>query len=187
MANPIVGQMPNPISNPIGLGVPPFPLNLDHRLPGQPNIPNLPQQQQQCPLFDGSQQPPFTKLQTEVINADTPTDPNQSTPATIIKHLHELAQQSKLVTEQQQKKQYEEVQLQQQQMEQKEEYVNKTPETVTNSGIVSVTPVKGQRTENIVASTDFHASTKKVLSLPPDWKTATDPEGKVYYYHVITR
>ncbi|KAK1172371.1 hypothetical protein AOXY_G4937 [Acipenser oxyrinchus oxyrinchus] len=24
-------------------------------------------------------------------------------------------------------------------------------------------------------------------SLPPNWKAARDPEGKIYYYHVITR
>ena len=29
--------------------------------------------------------------------------------------------------------------------------------------------------------------THKRPALPPNWKTATDPEGKVYYYHSITR
>ncbi|KAM5313271.1 histone-lysine N-methyltransferase SETD2 isoform 3-T3 [Glossophaga mutica] len=27
----------------------------------------------------------------------------------------------------------------------------------------------------------------KTIVLPPNWKTARDPEGKIYYYHVITR
>ncbi|XP_064410107.1 histone-lysine N-methyltransferase SETD2 [Latimeria chalumnae] len=27
----------------------------------------------------------------------------------------------------------------------------------------------------------------KTIILPPNWKTARDPEGKIYYYHVITR
>ncbi|XP_029444100.1 histone-lysine N-methyltransferase SETD2 isoform X2 [Rhinatrema bivittatum] len=27
----------------------------------------------------------------------------------------------------------------------------------------------------------------KTIVLPPSWKTARDPEGKIYYYHVITR
>ncbi|XP_053569697.1 histone-lysine N-methyltransferase SETD2 isoform X2 [Bombina bombina] len=27
----------------------------------------------------------------------------------------------------------------------------------------------------------------KTIVLPPEWKTARDPEGKIYYYHVITR
>ncbi|KAG8535057.1 hypothetical protein GDO81_029565, partial [Engystomops pustulosus] len=27
----------------------------------------------------------------------------------------------------------------------------------------------------------------KTIVLPPHWKTARDPEGKIYYYHVITR
>ncbi|CAM9421702.1 unnamed protein product [Lampetra planeri] len=27
----------------------------------------------------------------------------------------------------------------------------------------------------------------KVISLPPNWRTATDQEGKIYYYHVVSR
>ncbi|NWR38619.1 SETD2 methyltransferase, partial [Tachuris rubrigastra] len=27
----------------------------------------------------------------------------------------------------------------------------------------------------------------KTIVLPPNWKTARDPEGKIYYYHVVTR
>uniref|UniRef100_A0A8C5X6R1 [histone H3]-lysine(36) N-trimethyltransferase n=1 Tax=Malurus cyaneus samueli TaxID=2593467 RepID=A0A8C5X6R1_9PASS len=27
----------------------------------------------------------------------------------------------------------------------------------------------------------------KTIILPPNWKTARDPEGKIYYYHVVTR
>lgn len=27
----------------------------------------------------------------------------------------------------------------------------------------------------------------KTIVLPPNWKVARDPEGKIYYYHIITR
>ncbi|EDO43764.1 predicted protein, partial [Nematostella vectensis] len=27
----------------------------------------------------------------------------------------------------------------------------------------------------------------KPRALPPNWKTATDPQGKIYYYHTLTR
>ena len=27
----------------------------------------------------------------------------------------------------------------------------------------------------------------KTIVLPPGWKVARDPEGKIYYYHIITR
>lgn len=27
----------------------------------------------------------------------------------------------------------------------------------------------------------------KTIVLPPSWKVARDPEGKIYYYHVVTR
>ena len=27
----------------------------------------------------------------------------------------------------------------------------------------------------------------KAIRLPPNWKTAKDPTGKVYYYHTVTR
>lgn len=27
----------------------------------------------------------------------------------------------------------------------------------------------------------------KTIILPPNWKVARDPEGKIYYYHVVTR
>lgn len=27
----------------------------------------------------------------------------------------------------------------------------------------------------------------KTIVLPPNWKVARDPEGKIYYYHIVTR
>lgn len=27
----------------------------------------------------------------------------------------------------------------------------------------------------------------KTIVLPPSWKVARDPEGKIYYYHIVTR
>lgn len=27
----------------------------------------------------------------------------------------------------------------------------------------------------------------KTIILPPSWKVARDPEGRIYYYHIITR
>lgn len=27
----------------------------------------------------------------------------------------------------------------------------------------------------------------KKIVLPPTWKPARDPEGKIYYYHIVTR
>lgn len=27
----------------------------------------------------------------------------------------------------------------------------------------------------------------KTIVLPPSWKVARDPEGKIYYYHIATR
>lgn len=27
----------------------------------------------------------------------------------------------------------------------------------------------------------------KTIILPPNWKVARDPEGKIYYYHIVTR
>lgn len=27
----------------------------------------------------------------------------------------------------------------------------------------------------------------KTIVLPPNWKAARDPEGKIYYYHIVTR
>lgn len=182
----VVGHLPN-LPNPNRLPLPPFSIGPEQRLPGQPN---LPQQQQQRPFFDASQPPPFTQLPAKPMATNTPTEASQSTPATIIKHLHELAQQSKLVTEQQQKQQQlqQQQQQQQQKVEQKEESGNRTPETATESGISSVTPVKGNRGgESSMVSSDFEANPKSLSSLPPDWKAATDPEGKVYYYHIVTR
>ncbi|CAG14758.1 unnamed protein product, partial [Tetraodon nigroviridis] len=32
----------------------------------------------------------------------------------------------------------------------------------------------------------FPLKPKKIV-LPPTWKPARDPEGKIYYYHIVTR
>ena len=104
------------------------------------------------------------------------SDQSQSTPASIIKHLHELAQQSKIAAAQHQQKQ---------QLDQVSEYGQRTPETAAESGISYVTPVK--ETRHLPSNTESPVNAKPIGSLPPNWKTATDPEGKIYYYHVLTR
>ena len=54
-----------------------------------------------------------------------------------------------------------------------------TPETIKTS---SATPPLPQRT-----SSTSPTRTRPLPALPPNWKTATDPEGRVYYYHTVTR
>lgn len=104
------------------------------------------------------------------------SDQSQSTPASIIKHLHELAQQSKIAAAQHQSKQ---------QVDQVSGYGQGTPETAPESGISYVTPVKEAR--NLPSNAESPVNAKPIGSLPPNWKTATDPEGKIYYYHILTR
>ncbi|XP_032241373.1 histone-lysine N-methyltransferase SETD2 isoform X2 [Nematostella vectensis] len=43
--------------------------------------------------------------------------------------------------------------------------------------------------ESIIINTEHHHTPAKVKprALPPNWKTATDPQGKIYYYHTLTR
>ena len=57
----------------------------------------------------------------------------------------------------------------------------------------TVTSASAQRCE-VTESTPFGSEPStpspvkhKPMHLPPHWKTATDPQGKVYYYHAITR
>jgi hypothetical protein len=46
----------------------------------------------------------------------------------------------------------------------------------------------GSRKTNIRDSSISPAKPKKPTnSLPTNWKTATDPQGNIYYYHTITR
>ncbi|KAM4821601.1 histone-lysine N-methyltransferase SETD2 [Thomomys bottae] len=47
------------------------------------------------------------------------------------------------------------------------------PETVVTNNLLDLPPPSPPKPKTIV--------------LPPNWKTARDPEGKIYYYHVITR
>ncbi|XP_004581476.2 histone-lysine N-methyltransferase SETD2 isoform X1 [Ochotona princeps] len=47
------------------------------------------------------------------------------------------------------------------------------PEMVVTSNLLELPPPSPPKPKTIV--------------LPPNWKTARDPEGKIYYYHVITR
>ncbi|XP_058413009.1 histone-lysine N-methyltransferase SETD2 isoform X1 [Diceros bicornis minor] len=48
-----------------------------------------------------------------------------------------------------------------------------TPEMVVTNNLLDLPPPSPPKPKTIV--------------LPPNWKTARDPEGKIYYYHVITR
>ncbi|XP_009079011.1 PREDICTED: histone-lysine N-methyltransferase SETD2, partial [Acanthisitta chloris] len=47
------------------------------------------------------------------------------------------------------------------------------PELVVTSNLLDLPPPSPPKPKTIV--------------LPPNWKTARDPEGKIYYYHVVTR
>ncbi|XP_065656166.1 histone-lysine N-methyltransferase SETD2 isoform X2 [Hydra vulgaris] len=42
-------------------------------------------------------------------------------------------------------------------------------------------------TRNSTSNSPYHPSSPNQPKLPPHWKTATDAEGRVYYYHTITR
>ena len=207
--NPIavVGQGPA-IANTNPVPPPPFSMSPQQRLPGQPALQQIQQhqqhQQQIRPFLDVPQQPNFGQLPPKPIRAETVPEPGPSTPASIIKHLHDLAQKSRLVERQKLAEEAEQQKLQQQQQQQQQhdhqqhlqqqhqvdhsmDYGNRTPETATDSGIISVTPIKSSINDNVRTASDQPTYSKTISSLPPNWKTATDPEGKVYYYHVITR
>ncbi|XP_075444214.1 histone-lysine N-methyltransferase SETD2 isoform X3 [Ascaphus truei] len=48
-------------------------------------------------------------------------------------------------------------------------------------------PEMGLAANNILDLPPPSPPKPKTIVLPPSWKTARDPEGKIYYYHVITR
>ncbi|XP_068091315.1 histone-lysine N-methyltransferase SETD2 isoform X2 [Hyperolius riggenbachi] len=48
-------------------------------------------------------------------------------------------------------------------------------------------PEMGLPANNIMELPPPSPPKPKTIVLPPGWKTARDPEGKIYYYHVITR
>eukprot|EP00794_Sanderia_malayensis_P017709 gene17709-19478_t len=64
-------------------------------------------------------------------------------------------------------------------------YTSRSPEVLGDSLNMNLgTPTRDHWRSDLGQSP---ANSKSFASLPPGWKTATDPEGKIYYYHVITR
>ena len=125
------------------------------------------QQQQQHPMMQQQQQQQQQKQQANMPPAHP--QPGTSTPTDIMKHLHDMVQQSKIAATQ----------------EHQPYQTGGAYSTPERPDAGFSTPTKDNRRPSPMSESPI--SSRTIAPLPQNWKTATDPEGKIYYYHVVTR